>query len=150
MLLFTKTLRYQNAGTKLGHWANAVLIGVPANGVKPTVTYDEVAPGGALSQALGTIAAGVLHRAKPGYLSSMVASSYFGGFDDDANEARRMFEATAPNPVTVAQQVNELGGGFSRALHGAYTVFFCPHFRYLKCLVKIGMFTSTFLKQPPG
>ena len=92
-------------GVVLGHWA--VLIGVPANGVKPTVTY-EVAPGGALSQALGTIAAGVLHRAKPGYLSSMVAGSYFGGFDDDANEARRTFEATAPNPVTVAQQVNEL------------------------------------------
>ena len=61
-------------GVVLGHWANAVLIGVPANGVKPTVTYDEVAPGGALSQALGTIAAGVLHRAKPGYLSSMVAA----------------------------------------------------------------------------
>lgn len=93
-------------GVVLGHWA--VLIGVPANGVKPTVTYDEVAPGGALSQALGTIAAGVLHRAKPGYLSSMMAGSYFGGFDDDANEARRTFEATAPNPVTVAQQVNEL------------------------------------------
>eukprot|EP00435_Cladocopium_sp_Y103_P039060 s1822_g10.t1 len=95
-------------GTVVGHWGGAVIIGVPANGHKPSVVFEDVAKGGALSQALGVISAGVLHRAKPGYLSSLLSGSYFGPIGDEDTDARRVFEATAPNVASVAHQVNDL------------------------------------------